>query len=253
MTQKDRPPPDRKEAVGSLEGLRRALADTGRFRQTHRRPFVVLSYAQSVDGSIAGRNRERIRLSSPESMRITHGIRGLSAGILVGIGTVLADDPRLAAFDGAGPQPRPVVLDTTLKTPPTARLIGRKDVPPWLIHRDDLASSSAGPLREAGAHPMPCAPGPDGRIDLTALMTLLCDKGIDSLMVEGGARVITSFLRSRLADLLVVTLSPQFIGGLPVLEVPGSGDNLRTRLNEVRYHPAGPDMILWARPDWGEP
>ncbi len=253
MTRKDRPPPDREEAVGSLEGLQRALSGAGCFRQAHRRPFVVLSYAQSVDGSIAGRNRERIRLSSPESMRVTHGIRALSAGILVGIGTVLADDPRLAAFDGAGPQPQPVVLDTHLKTPPAARLVGRRDARPWLIHRDNLPSSHGSPLREAGAHPMPCALGPDGRIDLAALMTLFCEKRIDSLMVEGGARVITSFLRSRLADLLVVTLSPQFIGGLPVLEVPDSGDSLRTRLKEVRYQPAGPDMILWARPDWGDP
>ena len=251
MTPEDRPPPDFGGTIGSLEELIRALSAAGRFRREHHRPFVVLSYAQSVDGSIAGRNRERIRLSSPESMRLTHGIRSGSAGILVGIGTVLADDPRLAAFDGDGPQPQPVVLDTHLKTPPTARLVARRDAPPWLIHRDNLPASQAGPLEAAGARPMPCTTGPDGRIDLAALMRLLFEKQVDSLMVEGGARVITSFLRSRLADLLVVTLSPQFIGGLPVLEVPGSEHNLRTRFKEVRYHPAGPDLILWARPDWG--
>ncbi len=251
MSQKKCLRPDSSGAIGSLEELERALSDAGRFRREHRRPFVVLSYAQSVDGSIAGRNRERIRLSSPEAMRLTHGIRAVSAGILVGIGTVLADDPRLAAFDGAGPQPQPVVLDTHLKTPLTSRLVKRTDTRPWLIHRDNLPAPHAGPLQEAGTCPMPCALGPDGRIDLAALMTLLSEEGIDSLMVEGGARVITSFLRSRLVDLLAVTLSPQFVGGLPALDVPGPENSLRTRLTAVRYHPAGPDMILWARPDWG--
>ncbi len=253
MTEKTLTQPDPAGAIGSLAQLERSLSDAGRFRAEHRRPFVVLSYAQSVDGSIAGRNRERIRLSSPEAMHLTHGIRAVSAGILVGIGTVLADDPRLAAFGGEGPQPQPVVLDTHLKTPPTARLVERTEARPWLIHRDDLPAPHAGPLQEAGARPLPCALGPDGRIDLAALMTLLFEKQLDSLMVEGGARVITSFLRSRLADLIVVTLSPQFIGGLPVLDVSGSEGHLRTRLKEVRYHPAGPDMILWARPDWGCP
>ncbi len=250
MTNRPALRPAPREAIRSLEDLERCLAAAAAFRSAHRRPFVVLSYAQSVDGSIAGPNRERIQLSSPESMRLTHGIRSLCEGILVGIGTVLADDPRLAAFDGAGRQPRPVVLDTHLRTPLAARLVQRPDTRPWLIHRHHLPDARIRQLREAGATPMPCAPGPDGRIDLTALMQLLCTHRINSLRVEGGARVITSFLRCRLADLLVVTVSPQFVGGLPVLDPADAAGALRVRLQEAAYHPSGPDVIVWTRPQW---
>lgn len=242
--------PDSREAIGCLEDLERRLAAAGAFRAAHRRPFIVLSYAQSVDGSIAGSNRERIQLSSPESMRATHGIRSLCAGILVGIGTVLADDPRLAAFDGAGRQPQPVVLDTHLRTPLAARLVQRADSRPWLIHRHHLPDARIRPFREAGAIPTACAAGPDGRIDLAALMTILCEKQVNSLMVEGGARVITSFLRCRLADLLVVTVSPRFVGGLAVLDAGQLEGGLRVHLAQPAYRQAGPDMILWARPEW---
>ena len=242
--------PRAREAIGSLEDLERCLAAAGSFRAAHGRPFIVLSYAQSVDGSIAGRNRERIQLSSPESMRVTHGIRSLCAGILVGIGTVLADDPRLAAFDGTGRQPQPVVLDTHLRTPLQARLVQRPDARPWLIHRPHLPDAHARPFREAGATPIACAAAPDGRIDLAALMSLLCENRVNSLMVEGGARVITSFLRRRLADLLVVTVSPQFVGGLPALDVRPSEELPRVHLPEPLYRQAGPDMIVWARPEW---
>ena len=86
-----------------------------------RRPFVTVSYAQSVDGSIAGRNRLPIRLSGPAAMRLTHRLRAVHDAILVGIETVLADDPRLTVRLVAGPNPRPIVLDTQLRTPPGCR------------------------------------------------------------------------------------------------------------------------------------
>src|SRR5512143_1594855 len=88
-----------------LDELRSRLAAAADFRASQGRPFVVLSYAQSVDGSIAGRRRERVRLSGPESMRLTYLIRALCDTILVGIGTTLADDPRLLVREVTGPSP----------------------------------------------------------------------------------------------------------------------------------------------------
>ncbi len=115
--------------IRGLEDLKKTLALSAGFRAAHDRPYVVLSYAQSVDGSIAGRNRERIRLSGAESMRLTYGIRALCDTILVGIGTVLADDPQLTVKEIEGPSPRPIVLDTHLRTPLGARLIARRGSP----------------------------------------------------------------------------------------------------------------------------
>ena len=243
-------PIGRREAIRSLADLGAGLADAEHFRVKHGRPFVVLSYAQSVDGSIAGRNRERIRLSSPESMALTHGIRALCDGILIGIGTLLCDDPRLTVTQACGPHPQPVVLDTHLRTPPAARLVQRPDTRPWIIHKPGLPESRAQVLRAAGAEPMPCGAGTDGWIDLPSAMALLADRQVNCLMVEGGARVITSFVRQQVADLFIITISPQFVGGLPVLDAGAAGGAVHLQFEESFYQTMGRDLVLWARPGW---
>jgi riboflavin biosynthesis pyrimidine reductase len=90
----------------------------------------------------------------------------------------------------------------------------------------------------------------DGRIDLARLMPLLAERGVNCLMVEGGARVITGFINSRLVDQFIVTVSPQVIGGLPVINGAGIHDAGRLALTHVHYQPLDGDLILWARPAW---
>lgn len=239
--------------IRGLEDLKKALALSAEFRAAHDRPYVVLSYAQSVDGSIAGRNRERIRLSGAESMRLTYGIRALCDTILVGIGTVLADDPQLTVKEIEGPSPRPIVLDTHLRTPLGARIIARHGAPAWLVHDPMAPAAKARTLAGAGAEPMPCATGPDGRIDLAALMRRLAEHSVGSVMVEGGARVITSFVGQRLADVLIITISPKWIGGLSVVDHPGSPLEFGLQMADPFFQPLGTDVILWARSRWTPP
>ncbi len=236
--------------IHSLPDLKTGLAAAAQFRVRQGRPFVVLSYAQSVDGSIAGPSRERIRLSGPESMRLTHSIRSLCDAILVGIGTLLADDPRLTAQQVCGPDPHPVVLDTRLRTPETARLLQRPGVRPWLVHSPAAPLERVRALVRAGAEPTPCATAPDGRIDLAALMRLLADQSVDSVMVEGGARVITSFIRKRLADVIIVTICPRLVGGLAAIDAAGTDNALGLHLDEPFYQTMGCDLVMWARPRW---
>lgn len=243
----------RPKGIHSLEDLRERLTEAAVFRAARGRPFVVLSYAQSVDGSIAGRRRERIRLSGSESMHLTYLIRTLCDTILVGIGTILADDPRLLAAEVAGPSPRPIVLDTRLRTPAQARLLQRSDIRPWLVHGPQAPPSRAQMLIAAGAEPVSCATGADGRIDLPALMRWLCGRSINSVMIEGGARVITSFIRHRLADMVVITISPRLLGGLPVIDAEASDGGLDLQLEGAFYQSLGRDFILWARPQWAVP
>ena len=133
-----------------LAELKSRLAAAADFRASRGRPFVVLSYAQSVDGSIAGPKRERVRLSGPESMRLTYAIRALCDTILVGIGTVLADDPSLTVKQVPGKSPQPIVLDTRLRTPGKASLLRRPDARPWLIHGPGVPPSRAQALIAAG-------------------------------------------------------------------------------------------------------
>jgi len=245
--------PGSRHSVNGLRGLddlKSCLAAAADFRAARGRPFIVLSYAQSVDGSIAGPQRERIRLSGPEAMRLTYTLRTLCDTILVGIGTVLADNPRLTVKQGLGQSPQPIVLDTHLRTPENARLVRRPDVRPWLVHGPEVPPARARTLMAAGAEPVPCVNGTDGRIHLGALMHWLAEHAINSIMVEGGARVITSFIREQLADVVVITISPQLRGGLPVIERSAFNGGLDVQLDGAFYQSLGRDLILWARPEW---
>jgi GTP cyclohydrolase II len=239
--------------IHNLLDLRACLTAAAEFRARQGRPFVVLSYAQSVDGSIAGRGRERIHLSGPESMRLTHSIRALCDAILVGIGTLLADDPRLTVKQVNGPSPQPIVLDTRLRTPETARLLQRPDVRPWLVHDPAVPLERVQALVRAGADPAACPTASDGRIDLAVLMRRLADRAVDSVMVEGGARVITSFIRQQLADVVIVTICPRLVGGLAVIDAAGSNGALDLHLDDPFYQALGRDLVLWARPRWTIP
>lgn len=234
--------------INSIKSLESCLAGAKAFRIKNNRPFITVSYAQSVDGSIATRSRQPIGLSGPESALLTHQIRACSDAILIGIGTLLADDPRLNVRLVEGSSPQPIVLDTHLRTPLNARIVKRSDTRPWIINAKDKRSEQTLALQNAGSSPICCATSRDGKIDLHALMKILAEKHINSIMVEGGARVITSFVNSGLVDQFIVTVSPRFVGGLPVIESEGLQPEIHLKLVEVSYRNMGEDLIIWARP-----
>ena len=101
--------------------------------QAGERPFVTLCYAQSLDGSLTNRAGEKLQLSGVASTRITHQLRSLHDGILVGIGTVLSDDPQLTVRDWTGESPQPIVLDSQLRMPPAARLCAASGKRCWVL------------------------------------------------------------------------------------------------------------------------
>ncbi len=218
------------------------------------RPFVTVSYAQSIDGSIATRNRRPLPLSGPDAMRMTHALRALHDGILVGIETVLADDPQLNVRLVEGPHPQPVVLDSRLRTPGDARLLQGRHRRSWLVGAADNSPARVGDITQAGAEVLACPrDARSGRLNLPQTLTLLHDRGIKRLMVEGGARVITSFIQAQLVDLFIVTIAPKLVGGLQVLAAPTNGADAPMQLAGVRYARLGDDLILWARPVWQTP
>lgn len=239
--------------IKSIEDFNAFMNDASNFRLKNGRPFVTVSYAQSLDGSIATANRQQMQLSSEESMHLTHRLRALNRSILVGIGTVLADNPNLTTRLVVGDSPQPIILDTRLRTPLDARLVNRQDLSTWIINGDHGSEEQYRGLRQRGATPISCRCTTDGLIDLDALMEKLADRQIDSLMVEGGARVITSFIKFRLADLFVVTVAPKLVGGLPVIDTSSFQSHSFLQLDDVHYQKLGRDMILWARPYWSEP
>ena len=238
--------------IKSIEEFKTVIDQAHQFRLENRRPFVTVSYAQSLDGSIASANRQQMQLSGAESMRLTHQLRALNHSILVGIGPVLADNPSLTTRLVAGDNPQPVILDTNLRTPPEANLVNRLDLSTWIANGNHGSGDRCSMLRQKGASLISCRCGDDGLIDLEALMEELVKRQIDSLMVEGGARVITSFIRWKLVDLFVVTVSPKFVGGLPVIDTSSFQSTSFLQLEDVHYQTSGEDLIIWARPNWGE-
>ena len=139
-------------------------------------------------------------------MAMTHGLRAAHEAILVGIGTVLADNPRLNVRLVEGPDPQPVILDSRLRFPPYANLLKNGRSP--LIAANAGADAERRQALEAAGARVLVLPGNNGWVDLADLLKHLGSMGINSLMVEGGARVITSFLASRLVDQVVLTLAP---------------------------------------------
>jgi 3,4-dihydroxy 2-butanone 4-phosphate synthase/GTP cyclohydrolase II len=228
--------------------LRCALAQEG--RRPVGRPFITVTYAQSVDGSIAGRNREQLRLSGDESMCLTHHLRASHDAILVGIGTVVADDPRLTVRQAPGRDPQPVVLDTHFRTPETCRLVQNPTLRPWIMGGDAAAMAQAGKLSVAGAVATLVPATDDDRVDLPSVLRLLTERGVASLMVEGGARVITSFVKARLVDQFIITIAPRMVGGLPVFERDAFPEPPLQGFSSIAYQQLGPDLIIWATPAW---
>ncbi len=218
------------------------------------RPFLTLTYAQSLDGSIAARPGEPLPLSGHDAMALTHRLRASHDAILVGIDTLLADDPQLTVREADGPDPIPVVLDTRLRTPPDARLLDPAGPRPVVATSEGADPERAAELEARGACllRLPCDPA--GQISLPALAEQLGEQGVRSLMVEGGAQVLSSFLRHRLAHQVIVTVAPMFVGGVRAIrdiQPEGTNGDFRfPQLTDVSHHSVGEDLVLVGTPDW---
>ena len=211
------------------------------------RPFVTLAYAQSLDGSIAAPDGRPLALSSPDSLLQTHRLRADHDGVLVGIGTVLSDDPQLTVRLVPGDQPQPVIVDTHLRTPAAARVFGHPRRP-WIAAAEPFAVEPSRALHGAGAELLGVRQQHDGRLDLAELLESLGGRGLSSLLVEGGSRILHSFLAGHLVDWVVVTVAPRFVAGRPALI--GAPNGGLPGLRSVGMTPCGPDFLLWGEPSW---
>ena len=178
------------------------------------RPYVVLKYAQTLDGRIATGIGDSKWISGEEERTLSHALRAACDAVLVGVGTVLRDDCRLNVRMVPGASPLRVVLDSTLRTPSDALLFeGLLDgaTPTVFLTTDDSAEIDRERVRAAGAGVRVLPPGPGG-VDLKAALGQLRAEGVRSVLVEGGAQVITSLLAAGLADRLIVGTAPRIIG-----------------------------------------
>jgi riboflavin-specific deaminase-like protein len=210
------------------------------------RPFVTLSYAQSLDGCISARPGEALALSGRQSLTLTHQLRASHDAILVGIGTVLSDDPRLTVRLVSGKDPVPIVVDSRLRLPLNCRLLNQATRSPWVITRENPDPDRKKALEEAGARVFTVPLRNEGRLNLGRMLELLRELGVNSLMVEGGSRIITNFLMERLANYIVLTVAPVLVGGLRAVNDLGHSESDKLLRIRNRGHKwLGEDLILW--------
>jgi 3,4-dihydroxy 2-butanone 4-phosphate synthase/GTP cyclohydrolase II len=201
-------------------------------------PIVTVSFAQSLDGSVSMERTRPLRLSGDLSMVFTHELRARNDAILVGIGTVLSDAPRLTTRHARGADPRPVVVDRDLETPEDVSFLS-PERRPILLHTRDADRTRRDTLEERGAECVPIALNHEGRLDLGAALVELDARGVSRLMVEGGGAVIASCIEERLVDVLAVTVAPTILGGYsPPYRSP------RFSLSEYRDFRLGDDLVL---------
>jgi diaminohydroxyphosphoribosylaminopyrimidine deaminase/5-amino-6-(5-phosphoribosylamino)uracil reductase len=176
-------------------------------------PFVTLKFAQSLDGRIATKTGISQWISSPETLRLAHRLRSIHEGVLVGVGTVLADDPSLTVRLVKGGNPQRIIVDGKLRIPLTAKVLNDEMVARTIIAAEEGANrKKARDVQDLGAEILRVARNRRGWLDLNDLLKQLGKMGVTSVLVEGGARVITSFLRERLADKIIIVMAPKLIG-----------------------------------------
>ncbi|HET9257683.1 MAG TPA: GTP cyclohydrolase II RibA [Pseudonocardiaceae bacterium] len=174
------------------------------------RPYVVLTYTQTLDGRIATAVGDSTRFSDQEQRCVSYALRAACDAVMVGVGTVLCDDPQLIVRLVPGISPLRIVLDSTLRTPSTARMLDGSSVT-IVLTTERAAESERERLQALGAGIRVVPAGPAG-VDLPAALGVLRELGVRTLLVEGGARVITSLLGAGLVDRLIVGTSAKIIG-----------------------------------------
>ncbi len=236
----------RRSQEAIIERIRRAMALGVPSDSDRRRPFVTVTYAQSLDGSIARRGGEKLTLSNLHSQQLTHRVRALHDAILVGINTVLSDDPQLNVRLVEGTNPQPVIVDSRLRFPLDARLLRDPCVRPIIATGDQTAcTEKERRLAEQGARVVRMPLEADGSLCLDRLLAYLWREGVRTVMVEGGSEILTSVLAAHLADQFLVTVAIRLVGGLRAVQpLARAGEDPWPMLANIDYEWLEGDLII---------
>lgn len=201
-----------------------------------KKPYVIVNCASSIDGKIALVGKKPLKISSEEDMARVHKLRNECDAILVGIETVLADDPKLTVkekYVGKARQPLRVILDSKFRTPENAEVMKP--------YAKTLIVTTCKEFKEGHVEVIKCG---NDKIDLKKLMEILHKKGIKKLLVEGGSTVIWEFLKNKLVDEMFVFFAPIIIGGNAPSIAGGEGarkgeDVIKFEIKEVERMGSG--------------
>lgn len=180
--------------------------------KTMKRPKITINCAMTLDGKIAMPNRKQLRISSDEDMKRVHQLRNDCDGILVGIGAVLMDDPKLTVketFVKDPKQPIRIVLDSDCRTPEVALVVNDKTRTLICCSYESFDKKTYGDHVEL----IPCKKNDADHLDLSDVLEKLYNFGIRSILVEGGGTIIWNFVKASLVDDLYVYIGPMIVGG----------------------------------------
>lgn len=240
--------------VGILEKECRRLNEAFCKYILEKEPFVTLKVAATLDGKIAARDGDSKWISGEASRRFVHKLRDQVDGVLVGIGTVLRDDPLLTARVRGGRDPYRIVLDSRLKIPEEAKLIGDFPAKVVIVATELAPEDKIERLEKRGVRIL-ILDSKEGRVDLKSCLSELGGIGIMSLLVEGGSQVNGSFLDEGLIDKLLLFLSPKLIGDHRAPGIFGgrgvSSLQEAIPLKEMKAKKIGEDILIEGYLEWG--
>lgn len=229
-----------------------AMIESWRVCVTRGYPLVVMKVAMTLDGRIATRSRASKWITGPEARRDGHLLRAHADAVLVGVGTVISDDPMLTPRDVpvVGALPARVVLDSRLRTPINSALVKTaNEAPVWILHGHDAPKERATELRAHGVETIEIEIE-DERVGLRAALRELAARGVTEVLVEGGGAVHGSLLDAGLGDKLVAYVAPKLFGGrdaFPAFGGVGAGAVEEARsVRDWRFEPLGSDLKITA-------
>ncbi|MFB7641275.1 bifunctional diaminohydroxyphosphoribosylaminopyrimidine deaminase/5-amino-6-(5-phosphoribosylamino)uracil reductase RibD [Peribacillus butanolivorans] len=214
--------------VGVLEKEAQRLNERFIHNMITNRPFVISKYAMTLDGKLATHTGHSKWITGEESRHSVHLLRDEVDAILIGIGTVLADNPSLTTRlpEGGGKNPIRIILDSELRVPLDANVVQVSDAKTVIVTQENTSVDKIAALSEKGIEFI-IVPKTDAGLDLRILMEELNKKGITDVLLEGGSEVNSSFLRAGLIDKYLIYVAPKLLGGRNSL-TPFSGINVDT-------------------------
>lgn len=235
-----------KVEVGLLEAEARKLNEIFIKWVTRKLPFVTMKFACSLDGKIATVNGESQWITCAESRRFTHHLRDINDAILVGVGTVLADNPSLTTRLVEGKNPIRVIVDSTARTPLDSKVVTDKSARTLIATTSKAPPDKISALKACGFEVITAGDGE--RVDLQLLMQELARREITSVLVEGGGTIHFAMLNAGLVDKVLAFIAPKIIGGANALTaVEGAGFaklSDAVTLKDLTLEQLGDDILL---------
>ncbi|WP_318508888.1 bifunctional diaminohydroxyphosphoribosylaminopyrimidine deaminase/5-amino-6-(5-phosphoribosylamino)uracil reductase RibD [Bacillus sp. T3] len=199
--------------VGVLEQEARLLNERFIHNMVKKTPFIISKVAMTLDGKIATYNGHSQWITGSEARSSVHQLRNEVDGIMVGIGTVLADDPQLTTrLPNGGKNPVRIILDTNLRLPLNAQVTETADASTWVITGEDVNEQKVQELKAKGLEII-SVPIAESGLDLPSVLSELYNRGLTDVLLEGGSELNGTFLQAGLINKYLIYVAPKFIGG----------------------------------------